>query len=126
MIIETVRVDTHAEAQLGRRPQEIINHRLLDRCDFLIAVFWSRLGTPTEQDVSGTVDEIMTFTEAKGGEMVKLFFSEGELPHDHDRGELARLDEFKKAMQERSLYIPFANPNDFAAKLRDQLVGRVD
>jgi hypothetical protein len=31
------------------------------------------------------------------------------------------LDEFKQAMQKRSLYIPFADVGDFAEKLRDQL-----
>lgn len=121
MVVEAVRVETHGESQLGRHPQEIINSTLLEPCDFLIAVFYSRLGTPTEKEVSGTVDEIKTFVEAKGGEMVKLFFSELELPHDHDRDELARLDEFKREMQSQCLYIPFADENEFAEKLRSQL-----
>ena len=121
MVVEAVRVETHGESQLGRHPQEIINSTLLERCDFLIAVFYSRLGTPTEKEVSGTVDEIKTFAAAKGGEMVKLFFSKRELPHDHDQDELARLREFRAEMQSESFYIPFADENDFAEKLRDQL-----
>ena len=56
-IIEPVRVETHAELGLGTHPQEIINKQLLERCDFLIAIFWSRLGTATDTEESGTVHE---------------------------------------------------------------------
>lgn len=129
MTIEAVRVETHAEAQLGSHPQEIINATLLGRCDFLIAIFWSRLGTPTAKEVSGTVDEITTFAKANGGESVKLFFSERDLPYGHDRVELARLADFKEKMKERSLYIPYASVDEFAEKLRNQLdivMNRID
>lgn len=42
----------------ARRPQEIINKQVLRNCDLLIAVFWTRLGTPTGGSTSGTVEEI--------------------------------------------------------------------
>ena len=102
MVIEAVRVETYADAQLGRHPQEIVNATLLGRCDFSIAIFWSKLGTPTAKEISGTVDEITTFEKAKGGERVKLFFSERDLPHGHDREELKRLDKFKNEMQKQA------------------------
>ena len=39
-------------------PQKIINAQLVDECDLGIAVFWSRLGTPTEKHPSGQCSAI--------------------------------------------------------------------
>ncbi len=50
--------ETHATPEMGDRPQAIINKQLLRDCDLLIAVFWTRLGTPTGVASSGTVEEI--------------------------------------------------------------------
>src|SRR5713101_1313849 len=50
--------ETHSSPELGERPQELINERLLKDCDLLVGVFWTRLGTPTGKSPSGTVEEI--------------------------------------------------------------------
>lgn len=50
--------ETHISPELGVRPQELINNRVLTNCDLLIGVFWTRLGTPTGVSLSGTVEEI--------------------------------------------------------------------
>ena len=50
--------ESHAAPDTGARPQEIINRQLLDDCDLLVAVFWTRLGSPTGKASSGTVEEI--------------------------------------------------------------------
>ncbi|MCL1628273.1 DUF4062 domain-containing protein [Roseibaca sp. V10] len=50
--------ETHSAPDLGGRPQDIINKNVLKHCDFLIGVFWTRLGTPTGEFESGTVEEI--------------------------------------------------------------------
>ena len=39
--------ETHSAPVLGDRPQEIINKQILDKCDILIGIFWTRIGTPT-------------------------------------------------------------------------------
>src|SRR5215216_1326277 len=36
--------ETHAVPQLGEPPQALINRQVLERCDILIGVFWTRLG----------------------------------------------------------------------------------
>ncbi len=120
-IIEPVRIETHARSALGAHPQEIINKQLLDRCDFLIAIFWSRLGTPTANEDSGTIDEIKEFAKLNGSEHVKLFFSNKDLPADHDRDQLRRLRDFKREMETQGLYCSFRDVDDFKSKLRDQL-----
>lgn len=49
---------THSTPELGDRPQAIVNRQLIDRGDILVAVFWTRLGTPTGVAESGTAEEI--------------------------------------------------------------------
>jgi hypothetical protein len=50
--------ETDATPDLQARGQEIINHQLVDTCDLLIGIFWTRLGTPTLAAESGTAEEI--------------------------------------------------------------------
>jgi hypothetical protein len=50
--------ETHVAPEMGNRPQEIINKRILNDTDILIGIFWARLGTETGEYVSGTVEEI--------------------------------------------------------------------
>jgi len=120
-VIEAIRLETHADAQLGLHPQLIINSTMLANCDFLIAIFWARMGTETPDAVSGTVAELEEFKRAKGGERVKLFFCEDAIPHDHDVEQFSRVQEFKTRMKSESLYIPFRGLDHFSGKLRDQL-----
>ncbi|MFH0808929.1 MAG: DUF4062 domain-containing protein, partial [Pseudomonadota bacterium] len=39
--------ESHSSPEMGGRPQEIINRQVLDKCDLLVGVFWTRLGTET-------------------------------------------------------------------------------
>lgn len=120
-IVEAVRNETHAMSVQGAHPQDLLSKQLLPRCDFLIAIFHWKLGTPTNTDPSGTAQEIREFGESKGFDRIMLFFSTANLPHDHDPQEFARLKEFKKAVSTLGIYITFSDVNDFASKLRNQV-----
>jgi len=61
--IELVRWESHSIPEIGDEPQAILNRQLVDNCDFGIAVFWSRLGTPTADHVSGSIEEIEKLME---------------------------------------------------------------
>jgi len=52
--------ETHATPEMGDRPQAIINGQLLKDADLLVAMFWTRIGSPTGVAKSGTVEEIET------------------------------------------------------------------
>ena len=56
--------ETHSSPELGSRPQELINSRVLKDCDLLIGVFWTRIGSPTGTSESGTVEEIEKHVKA--------------------------------------------------------------
>jgi len=47
IVLLPLRWETHAAPEYGVRPQEVINRQIVDNCDLLIGVFWTRIGTPT-------------------------------------------------------------------------------
>jgi Domain of unknown function (DUF4062) len=64
VVLLPVMWETHAMPTSGVRPQSAINDQLVDRCDILIGMFWSKLGTATGVAASGTVEEIDRFVAA--------------------------------------------------------------
>lgn len=65
IMLNPVGWETHVAPEMGDRPQEIINKRILENSDILIGIFWTRLGTPTGEYVSGTVEEISKHINSK-------------------------------------------------------------
>ena len=49
---------TDAVPSMASRGQAVINDKIIDSADMVVAVFWRRLGTPTGLHDSGTVEEI--------------------------------------------------------------------
>ena len=65
--------ETHSPPDLGGRPQQLINDRVLKDCDLLVGIFWTRLGTPTGESASGTAEEIEKHIAA--GKPAMVYFS---------------------------------------------------
>jgi hypothetical protein len=103
-IIEPIRMETHARLEQGKHPQEILNSQLLGRCDFLIAVFWSKIGSPTNEAKSGTIDEITNFASRKGQDNVLLFFSNKSLQiSEINETDIKALKDYKADMRNKGL-----------------------
>lgn len=112
--------ETHAVPEMGDRPQAIINKQVLNNCDLLIGVFWTRIGTPTGEYASGSVEEIEE--HIKAGKPTMLYFSSTPVvPDSIDAEQYAKLQEFKRSCQGRGLYESYADLNDFRAKIYRQL-----
>ena len=47
--------ETDATPDSGVSAQAAINRQLVDNCDLLIGIFWTRIGTPTLDAASGTI-----------------------------------------------------------------------
>jgi hypothetical protein len=47
--------ESHSSPEMGTSPQAIINNQVLDKCDLLIGVFWTRIGTATDQYERGLI-----------------------------------------------------------------------
>jgi len=111
--------DTTPELGLGSF-QAVINQRLLDPADILIGIVGKRLGSPTENSIAGTVEEIERFAAAK--KPVLLYFSDREFNlSEIDPQELERVREFRKAMQTRGLFRTFNDIETFKEVLRSHL-----
>lgn len=95
------RWETSSVPLLGAHPQQLINSQGIDSADIVIALFGSRIGSPTPDAVSGTVEEIQRSVDS--GKPVHLYFSEAPLPNDVDTAQLHALRQFKKEIGERGL-----------------------
>ena len=112
--------DSHSSPELGTRPQELINNRVLKNCDLLVGVFWTRLGSPTGKAQSGTVEEIQEHLSAGKPAMI-YFSSKPAAPDTIDLEQYAQLRTFKDWCKSQGLIEEFENLEQFRAKLAKQL-----
>jgi len=109
---------------MGSRPQAVINRQIVDDCDMAVAVFWTRLGTPTGEAESGTAEEISRM--GNDGKPVMLYFSQAKVPlRDLDISEYQRLAEFQKQTYPKGLIENYSTPGEFRDKFRRQLAFQI-
>jgi hypothetical protein len=107
--------ETHLSPEMGSRPQEIINNRILEKCDVLVGVFWTRIGTNTGEYSSGTVEEIEKHIQT--GKPTMLYFSNKPAhPDSIDQEQYSKLKEFKQTCQSRGIYETYDDLSDFKEK----------
>ena len=82
--------------------QEIINRDRVADAQLAVAVFWTRLGNPTGEYLSGSREEIERVL-ANGGRVL-IYLCQRPLPHDVDTDELERVRAFIEDLQARVLY----------------------
>ncbi len=120
LVLLPLRWETHSAPEYGRRPQEVINRQIVDHCDLLVGIFWTRVGTPSGAADSGTLEEIERV--ATQGKPVMLYFS--QVKQDPDRIELEqlqRLRDFKKKTFPKALVETYTTQIEFRDKLAKQL-----
>ncbi len=120
VVLMPVGWDTHSSPELGSTPQELINERVLEDCDLLVGIFWTRLGTPTGRAASGTVEEIQRHVSS--GKPAMIYFCEAPAAlQTLDQAQYNALVEFRSWCATQGLIEPFLNPSDFSVKLRRHL-----
>jgi nucleoside 2-deoxyribosyltransferase len=80
IILQPVLWEKDARAEMGGPPQKLLYDQIVKECDLAIAFFSTRLGTPTDSDISGTVEEIRFFLNSK--RPVLLYFSNMDINRD--------------------------------------------
>ena len=124
IVLLPVAWDTHSTPTMGDRPQAIINKKVLADADLLIAVFWTRIGTPTGKAQSGTVEEINEHVGAKKPAMI--YFSNSPIPQDsYYEEQINAVREFKKQCINDGLIQTYDSTDDFEKKLQRQLASKV-
>jgi len=100
--IEAVRWETHATPDASEPAQQVLNRQIVDGCDFGVAIFWTRIGSPTETGLSGSIEEIERLR--KRGARVLVYFNTAAIPQDQLRDDqFDRLMEFKARLDKEGL-----------------------
>jgi len=100
--------ESHSAPAMGGRPQEIINKQVVRGCDMLIGAFWTRLGSPTGVEESGTVEEIRWFL--KESKPVMLYYSKQHVDLDRiDTAQLEKLKQFKASIRDKGIQADYSS-----------------
>jgi hypothetical protein len=119
--------EEYATPGIGSEAQEVIGAQLLRDYDILIALFATRLGTPTERHLSGTVEEIEHAIANTGSSMgryrVQIYFKDRiESASSISIDELAKLADFRKQLEPRGvLYKLFKDDDHLRPEIRVNL-----
>lgn len=125
VVLMPVGWETHSYPEMGKRPQGIINKQMLEGCDLLVAVFWTRIGTSTGQSISGTVEEIERHINSR--KPVMIYFSSAPVRLDSvDDNQYRALKEFKKGCYEKGLVEDYESISEFREKFSRQLAQNIN
>jgi len=103
------------------RPQAVLNAQMVDRTDLVVAVFWTRLGTPTDTEPSGSVEEIRR--KRMQGAHVFLYFSDQPIanPMSVDPQQLQAVQNFRTEMELQALIGTYDNSEALSNKVQRDL-----
>lgn len=119
-VLLPVRWESHSAPAMGERPQGIINNQVVRDCDMLIGAFWTRLGSPTGVEDSGTVEEIKLFLKQQ--KPVMLYYSKKPVDMDDaDLDQVQKLKDFKKSIRDKGIQEQYCSIDELKQKLMRQL-----
>ncbi|WP_213290546.1 hypothetical protein [Bradyrhizobium sp. sGM-13] len=117
--------ETHSHPSMEERPQGVLNGQILEGADLLVAIFWTRIGTPTGVAVSGSVEEIEE--HVKAGKPAMIYFSSAPVrPDSVDEAQYKALKEFREQLKTRGLFETYDSTDGFAEKFRRQLATKIN
>jgi hypothetical protein len=123
IILQPLRWELDSVPALGDRTQGVINKQLVDNADFVVALFSTRLGTPTGVAVSGTAEEIERLRRM--GKHVMVYFSNAPVPRDHNPEQLRLLNEYKQKLTREGLCGVFFDKQDLWQKVSHALATKM-
>ncbi|MDE5877203.1 MAG: DUF4062 domain-containing protein [Muribaculaceae bacterium] len=104
---------------LGQKPQKAINNQLVEKSDLLICIFGSKIGTPTDDYISGTVEEIEE--HLKESKPVMVFFSNNIDRSKTNIEQINKLLSFQNDMFKRGLCAVYTDLDNFKTLLTEKL-----
>lgn len=111
IMLKPLRWETDVYSSLTMsEPQTIINTQIVKKADILIGVFWTRIGTPTENYISGSVEEIEEHLDARKPAM--LFFLQKDIDQNYlanrkNKSQYKKLLQFKDKWKGKGIYKDF-------------------
>lgn len=109
---------TSSYPEHGAHPQTLLNGQLASKSDMLIGIFGAKVGTPTDEAQSGTIEEIEE--HVKSGKPVMLFFRK-QNDTSTPASEIEKLQTFKSSVKDQCLYREYDSPSTFEATFTDAL-----
>lgn len=86
-----------------------------------MSIFWTRLGTPTGQHESGSVEEIKEHVAS--GKAAMVYFSSAPIvPGSYDQEQFEKLLSFKNWCEGQGIIRSFTNTKEFEARFKDDLI----
>jgi len=123
VVLLPIRHERDVVPQSGSPPQQAVNEQIVNDCDLCIAIFHSRIGTPTGDAESGTVEEIQRVRDS--GKPVAIYFCEERLPSDTDPVQLQKLRSYRADCEKRGFVVAFTEPDQLRARLHHYLTHTV-
>lgn len=116
MSLHPVGWETDATPDLRERGQAVINRQLVDDCDILIGIFWTRLGTPTPKAESGTAEEIER--AANEGKRCIVYFSDQAVsPSKVNKEQYEKVRAYREKLNEQGLTDSYSDISEFKEKI---------
>ncbi len=125
--LDLIKWETDTYPGFGDYSQDVINKQITDEYDVFIAIFWSKIGSPTQIADSGTMEEFdrayQKFKENKSSIDILVYFKDQAIPPSKmDFEQLQKLHELKTRLGEKGgLYWTFDSTEDFESLLRGHL-----
>ncbi|MCG9630374.1 DUF4062 domain-containing protein [Vibrio sp. Isolate30] len=125
VMLQAIGWESHSYSAMGDRAQGILNKQILKDADFLIGMFWTRIGTPTGDHESGTLEEIKEHID-KGKPAMICFSDQPVQMGSVDPEQYQKLMAFKKECFDKGLVAPYETLDAFAVIINDALVRRAN
>jgi hypothetical protein len=120
IVLNTIGWDINLYPETGEHPQDIINRQLLEKADILIGIFWTRIGTPTKEYPSGSVEEITRHIDT--GKPTLLYFSSIAIkPANIDNEQYQKLLAYKDGIKTMSYYKEYNSYETFKRLLANDI-----
>jgi len=126
IVLQPIGWETHSHPTMGDRAQGILNKQILRDADLLVAMFWSRLGTPTGEAPGGSVEELQRHMNEQKPAMV--YFSAVSAPLELGATpDYQALVEFRDSWcRPRGLLESYKTHDDFKERFRRHLATKVN
>lgn len=124
---DLIKWETDVYPGFGKYPQDVINNQINEEYDIFIAIFWSKIGTPTKTAESGTCEELeralKKYKKDKDSVDILIYFKDQAIsPSKMDFVQLQKVQELKTKLGNKGgLYWIFDSTDDFESLLRSHL-----
>lgn len=123
--LEPLMWEEEARPEFGDSPQNIINRQLTDKADILIALFWTRLGTPTNSAESGTAEEVERFLSTRRP-VLAYFSQQPVIPSELEPEQLSALNAYRRRLEELGLLAEYDTSEDLVHRVERHLTALIE